>query len=215
MMAAIVVPAGARSIVTMRACLVSGRAMGLDGEGADRVRVLDLAVDRDANRALALGFDFGLFTESSGVRATPSAAPPQPRRANHPAGQDPEAPLAAPSNHSNAPINRESQSILSKIVARWAKIPATVSRVRIPLAPPACPRSCVLQAISLAIEPSSRSHFQVEFWTLDRHNRRIILRNALFSPNLCTPPIRYGSRNSIVASYLQASAERGSAVSLG
>jgi hypothetical protein len=80
MMAAIVVPAGARSIVMMRACLVSGRAVGFDGEGADRVRLLDLLVDREAERIVALGFDLGL---------TPSAAPPQPRRANHPAGRDP------------------------------------------------------------------------------------------------------------------------------
>ena len=40
-----------------------------------------------------------------------------PARANHPAGQDPEAASAAPSHHSNAPIRQESQSILSKIVA--------------------------------------------------------------------------------------------------
>jgi hypothetical protein len=35
----------------------------------------------------------------------------------------------------------------------------TVSLVRIPLAPPACPKSCILRAIPLAIEPSSRSQF--------------------------------------------------------
>src|SRR5258705_11301359 len=40
-----------------------------------------------------------------------------PARANHPAGQDPEARLSRPSQHSNAPISPESQSILSKIVA--------------------------------------------------------------------------------------------------
>src|SRR3981189_45215 len=40
-----------------------------------------------------------------------------PARANHPAGQDPEALLSRPSHHSNAPIKPESQSILSKIVA--------------------------------------------------------------------------------------------------
>ena len=34
-------------------------------------------------------FDLGLVMESSEFRATPSAAPPQPRRANHPAGRDP------------------------------------------------------------------------------------------------------------------------------
>src|SRR3977135_147678 len=50
-----------------------------------------------------------------------------PARANHPAGQDPEARLAAPRHHSNAPIKTESQSFLSKIVAltvrNSAKIP--------------------------------------------------------------------------------------------
>jgi tRNA dihydrouridine synthase A len=40
-----------------------------------------------------------------------------PARANHPAGQDPEAGSAAPSHHSNAPIKPESQSILSQIIA--------------------------------------------------------------------------------------------------
>jgi hypothetical protein len=49
----------------------------------------------------------------------------------------------------------------------------------------------------------------------NRHNRPIILRKAGFSPNLRTPTIRYGSRNLIVSSYLSASAESGSAVSLG
>ena len=114
-MAAIVVPAGARSIVMMRACLVSGRAVGFDGEGADRVRLLDLLVDREAERIVALGFDLGLVMESSEVRATPSAAPPQPRRANHPAGRDPSGRLGPlPSRHSNAPIKHESQSFLGK-----------------------------------------------------------------------------------------------------
>src|SRR5258706_15045323 len=41
-----------------------------------------------------------------------------PARANHPAGPDPEPRLSRPSHHSNAPIKAESQSILSKIVAR-------------------------------------------------------------------------------------------------
>jgi hypothetical protein len=40
-------------------------------------------------RAAAFSFDLGLVMGSSEVRATPSAAPPQPRRANHPAGRDP------------------------------------------------------------------------------------------------------------------------------
>jgi hypothetical protein len=41
-----------------------------------------------------------------------------PARAKLPAGQDPEAASAAPSPHSNAPIEHGSQSILSKIVAQ-------------------------------------------------------------------------------------------------
>jgi len=50
-----------------------------------------------------------------------------PARANHPAGQDPEARLAAPSHHSNAPINTESQSFLSKKVALTERIAARSS----------------------------------------------------------------------------------------
>jgi hypothetical protein len=102
----------------MRACFVPGRIVVFkDDEGASRVRDLDLLVDREMGRAAALGFDLGLVMESSEVRATPTAAPPQPRRANHPAGQDSEARSAAPSHHSNAPIYTESQSFLSKKVA--------------------------------------------------------------------------------------------------
>jgi hypothetical protein len=117
MIAAIVVPAGARSSATMRACLVSGRIVIFEDEGASRVRVLDLLADREAERTLALGFDLGLLMESSEVRATPSAAPPQPRQANYPAGLDPKGRLDRTRRHSNAPIKDESQSFLSKIVA--------------------------------------------------------------------------------------------------
>lgn len=73
----------------IRACLVSGRVAVFEDEGDSRVRDLDLLVDRKMERAAALGFDLALVMESSEVRATPSAAPPQPRRANHPAGRDP------------------------------------------------------------------------------------------------------------------------------
>jgi hypothetical protein len=52
------------------------------------------------------------------VRRTTSAPPRQITRQ----GQTPKRALAAPSHHSNAPITPESQSFLSKIVARWAKI---------------------------------------------------------------------------------------------
>jgi len=89
MIAAIVVPAGVRSIAMIRACLVSGRIAVFEDEGANRMRVLDLLVDREVERTAAFGLDLGLVMGSSEVRATPSAAPPQPRRANHPAGRDP------------------------------------------------------------------------------------------------------------------------------
>jgi len=102
----------------MRACLVSGRVAVFDGEGADRVRDLGLLVFRAAERVAALGFDFALVMGSSEVYATPSAAPPQPRPGKTPGRADPEARSAAPSHHSNALIKHESQSILSKIVAR-------------------------------------------------------------------------------------------------
>jgi hypothetical protein len=70
-------------------------------------------------RGEVFGLDLGLVMGSSEVRAAPSATPPQPCPALRPAGQDPEAgPKAAPSQHSNAPIRPERQSILSKIVAR-------------------------------------------------------------------------------------------------
>src|SRR6267142_2636829 len=89
MIAAIVVPAGVRSIAMIRACLVSGRIAVFEDEGANRMRVLDLLVDREVERTAAFGLDLGLVMGSSEVRATRSAAPPQPRRANHPAGRDP------------------------------------------------------------------------------------------------------------------------------
>jgi hypothetical protein len=111
----IVVPAGMRSIARMRACLVSGRFAAFEDEAASRVRDLDLLVIREAERAAALGFDLSLVIESAEVRATLSGAPPQPRRANHPAGRDPLGALRArPSRHSNAPIKDKSQSFLSK-----------------------------------------------------------------------------------------------------
>ena len=76
MIAAIVVPAGARSIVMIRACLVSGRIAAFEDEGANRVRDLGLLVER----AAAWGFDLGLVMESSVVRATAirrtTSAPP-------------------------------------------------------------------------------------------------------------------------------------------
>jgi len=73
----------------MLACLVSGRIVNFDVEGASRLRDRDLLGDREAARAGALGFDLGLVMESSEVGATPSAAPPQPRQQTNPAGRIP------------------------------------------------------------------------------------------------------------------------------
>jgi hypothetical protein len=58
MIAAIVVPAGIRSIARMRACLVSGRIAVFEDEGASRD--LDLLLDREVERAAAFSFDLGL-----------------------------------------------------------------------------------------------------------------------------------------------------------
>ena len=58
-MAAIVAPAGVRSIAMMRACLVSGPAPGLDDAGAGRLRETGLAVFRAVERLAAFGLDLG------------------------------------------------------------------------------------------------------------------------------------------------------------
>src|SRR4051794_32713159 len=60
MIAAIVAPAGVRSIARMRACLVSGRVTVFEGEGADRERGSDLLVVRAAERVEVLDLDFDL-----------------------------------------------------------------------------------------------------------------------------------------------------------
>jgi hypothetical protein len=118
-MAAIVAPAGARSIAMMRACLVSGRTADFDGTDADRVRDLPLLIFRAAERLATLVFDLALVMGSSEVRAAPSAAPPQPRQSKiSRQGKIPKRASAAPSRHSNAPIEHGSQSIPSKIVAQ-------------------------------------------------------------------------------------------------
>jgi hypothetical protein len=83
MIAAIVVPADVRSIAMIRACLVSGRAADLEDEGVNRMRDLDLFVDREVEWAAAFGFDLGLVMESSAgscdaIRRTTSAPPSKP-----------------------------------------------------------------------------------------------------------------------------------------
>jgi len=116
MMAAIVVPAGVRSIARMRACLVPGCVAGFADEGTDRVRDLGLLVFRGPERDVALAFDLDLVMGSSEVIATPSAALPQPRPGKTPAGQDPKRAFAAsksPQQHSDQtrkPVKSEQDS---------------------------------------------------------------------------------------------------------
>src|SRR5258708_11995542 len=62
MMAAIVAPAGVRSIARMQACLVPGCVAGFADEGTDRVRALGLLVFRAPALAVAFTSDFDLLT---------------------------------------------------------------------------------------------------------------------------------------------------------
>src|SRR5258706_4427910 len=117
MIAAIVAPAGVRSIVRMRACLVSGRVEVFGDECVDRERGLDLRVVRAAERVEALGFDLDLVMGSSEVIATSSAAPPQPRPGKTRKGKTRSAHSRLQSHDSNAPIKPVSQSNLSNIIA--------------------------------------------------------------------------------------------------
>src|SRR5258708_37003516 len=94
-------------------------AAGLNDPGADRARDLGLLVFRAAERVAAFGLDLGLVMGSSEVCATPSVAPPQPRPANRPAGQDPVALLSRPkspqqrSDQARKPVNSEQDSCSS------------------------------------------------------------------------------------------------------
>ena len=65
MIAAIVAPAGVRSIARMRACLVSGRVEVFGDECADRGRGFDLLVVCAAERVEALDFDLDFVMGSS------------------------------------------------------------------------------------------------------------------------------------------------------
>src|SRR5258705_13851986 len=62
MIAAIVAPAGARSIATIRLCLVPGRDADFDEAGADLARDAALRTLREVDRVAALGLDLGLVT---------------------------------------------------------------------------------------------------------------------------------------------------------
>jgi hypothetical protein len=118
MIAAIVAPAGARSMSTMRACLVIDRAARFDEAGWGRLREADVRVVRTVERDEVFGWDLGLVMGSSEVCAAPSAAPPQPRLGKRPAGQDLKTRFGgSKSPRSNAPIDHESQSFLSKLIA--------------------------------------------------------------------------------------------------
>src|SRR5947209_2386453 len=117
MIAAIVAPAGVRSIARMRACLVSGRVEIFGDECADRERGLDLLVVRLAERIEALDFDLGFVMGSSEVMRRHPSHYLSPARAKPRQGKTPKCAFATASHHSNAPIKPISQPILSKIVA--------------------------------------------------------------------------------------------------
>src|SRR3989475_7615236 len=119
MIAAIVAPAGVRSIARMRACLVSGRAEVFGDECADRKRGLDLLVTRADERVEALDFDLDLVMGSSEVMRRHPPHHLSPARAKPRQGKTPKRAFATSSHHSNAPLKPISQSILSKIVAYW------------------------------------------------------------------------------------------------
>jgi hypothetical protein len=117
MIAAIVAPAGVRSIAIIRACLVSGPAADLDDAGADRLRDAGLAVFRAVGRVAAIGLVLGLVMGSSevscdAIRRTTSAPPGQ----FTPAGLDPEARLNRPkspqqrSDQAGKPVKSEQDS---------------------------------------------------------------------------------------------------------
>src|SRR6266403_137981 len=122
MIAAIVAPAGVRSIARMRACLVSGRVEVFGDEWADRERGLDLPVVRADERVDTLDFDLDLVMGSSEVMRRHPPHHPSPARAKPRQGKTPKRAFATSSHHSNAPIKPESQSNLSKIVALFSAI---------------------------------------------------------------------------------------------
>src|SRR5258707_11361026 len=122
MIAAIVAPAGVRSIARMRACLVSGRVEVFGDECADLERGLGLLVFRVPERVVALAFDLDLVMESSEVMRRHPPHHLSPAQAKPRQGKTPKRAFATSSHHSNAPIKPESQSNLSKIVALFSAI---------------------------------------------------------------------------------------------
>src|ERR1700674_1325505 len=131
MIAAIVAPAGARSIARMRACLLSGRVEVPGDECADRARGLDLVVVRAAERVEALDLDLNLVMGSSEVMRRHPPHHLSPARAKPRQGKTPKRAFATSSHHSNAPIEPVSQPNLSKIVALLTAIMASIQPIRI------------------------------------------------------------------------------------
>src|SRR5262245_20711171 len=87
-----VAPAGARSIATMRAFLVVDCARVWRRAAAGRAGDLILELCRRGLWDFVLVFDLGFVMGSSEVIATPTAAPPQPRRAKTRQGRTPGVP---------------------------------------------------------------------------------------------------------------------------
>src|ERR1700726_308248 len=133
MIAAIVAPAGVRSIARMRACLVSGRVEVFGDGCADRERGLDLLLVRAAERVedLDLDFDLNLVMGSSEVMRRHSPHHLSPARAKPRQGKTPKRAFALQSHHSNAPIEPVGQSNLSKIIALLTAIMACIRSARI------------------------------------------------------------------------------------
>jgi len=105
--------------------------------------------------------------------ATPSAAPPQPRPGKTLQGKTPKRASAAPSHHSNAPIELVSQSNLSKIVALWTAIMAPMPHML-----PAPPKSSETGAIMLLI---SRDWEQLTFQKMQLPLARRLESPAIFT----------------------------------
>ena len=101
------------------------------------MRVLDLLVDREVERAVALGFDLGLVMESSEVRATPSAAPPQPRPGqNSRQGKTPKPASAVPSRQQQR-SDQGRKPVISEQDSCWkGGNPDTIFMGSDPLSPP-------------------------------------------------------------------------------
>src|SRR5467141_2668754 len=106
MIAAIVAPAGVRSIARMRACLVSGRVEAFDDGCADRERGLDLLVVRAAERVKVLDLDLDLdfVMGSSEVMRRHSPHHLSPARAKPRQGKTPKGatPPKSPQQRSNS-----------------------------------------------------------------------------------------------------------------